>query len=243
MAKKQARRKLRGILKQISALQERLFASRKHALLIVLQGSDTSGKDGVIENVATAFNLQGCRIARFGVPTPIEYAHDFLWRIHSQVPGLGEAVVFNRSQYEDVTTALLLGKITESQAASRLRRIVDFEESLVESGTIIIKFFLHISKEEQGWRLQDRFNSPDEQWKFNPGDLETRKQWDAYQALYGSVIGKTSKKGAPWYVVPADRKWYRDLAVATIILETLQGLDLTFPELPEELRGKTIVVE
>jgi PPK2 family polyphosphate:nucleotide phosphotransferase len=221
--------------------QERLWAGRQHAVLVILQGMDTSGKDGTLRHVAGAFNPQGCHVVGFGVPTPDELAHDFLWRIHRHTPGKGTIAIFNRSQYEDVLVVRVHELVAARAWRPRYEQINEFEESLVENGTTILKFFLHISKDEQRERLQARLDAPDKRWKFKRGDLDERRRWDEYVAAYEEALTRCTTEAAPWYVIPADRKWFRNLAVAEILAVTLHDLDLRYPEPEEGLDG--LVVE
>ena len=206
--------------------------SRVHSF--VLQGIDASGKDGAIRKVMTAFNPQGCTVSSFKVPTAEEAAHDFLWRIHKRTPGEGEIGIFNRSHYEEVLVVRVHEFIPADQIPGRYELIREFEELLVANGTTIIKFFLHISAEEQRERLQERYDNPAKNWKFSMADLEERKLWDKYTEAYEDALSKTSTKDAPWYVIPANKKWFRDLAVASIVADTLEELDPQYPE-PEDL--------
>jgi PPK2 family polyphosphate:nucleotide phosphotransferase len=220
---------------RLEALQELLFAQGKHKILVVLQGMDTSGKDGVIRRVFEGVNPQGVRVASFKVPTAPELAHDYLWRIHQQVPGRGEMVIFNRSQYEDVLVVRVHNLVPPEQWKRRYAQINQFEQMLVEEGTTILKFFLHIDAEEQRQRLLARLDEPAKRWKFNPGDLEERKLWDEYQKAYESVLSKTSQDGAPWIIVPANRKWYRDLIISAALVDTLKELKMEYPQPAEDL--------
>jgi PPK2 family polyphosphate:nucleotide phosphotransferase len=222
-------------IEQLSGLQERLYANASRALLIVLQGMDTSGKDGTIKNVMSGVNPQGCRVATFKTPTPLELAHDFLWRVHRETPHKGHIGIFNRSHYEDVLVPRVHGLISEKQVKQRFEQINEFEELLHESGTAVLKFFLHISKEEQRERLEERIRNPEKRWKFNEGDLEERKLWDEYLAAFEDVISATSTDHAPWYIVPANRKWYRDLVVADTVVATLDDMKLQCPPAPESV--------
>ncbi|MFM8320588.1 MAG: polyphosphate kinase 2 family protein [Chloroflexota bacterium] len=229
--------RLAKLTAELEALQEMLYAQHKHRLLVVLQGMDTSGKDGVIRHVFEGVNPQGVRVASFKVPTAEELDHDYLWRIHRQAPGKGEIVIFNRSHYEDVLVVRVHGLVPEAAWKRRYQQINDFERLLAEEGTTILKFFLHISKDEQKERLQARLDDPDKLWKFNPGDLDERKRWPEYQAAYEDVLSKTSARHAPWYIVPANRKWYRNLVIAEALLEALHGMDLAYPQPAEDYRG------
>ncbi len=225
---------------QLTDLQDKLWAEGKHPVLVVLQGIDASGKDGAIRRVMTAFNPQGCTVSSFKVPTAEEAAHDFLWRIHKRVPGKGEIGVFNRSHYEEVLVVRVHDFIPASEIPGRYELIRQFEESLVETGTTIVKFFLHISNEEQGERLQERYDNPAKNWKFSLGDLEERKLWDRYIEAYEDALSKTSTKGAPWYVIPANRNWMRDLSIATILADTLADLKPDYPPAGELPKGLVI---
>jgi PPK2 family polyphosphate:nucleotide phosphotransferase len=214
---------------RLAELQELLYAENKHRLLIVLQAMDTAGKDGTIRRVFTGVNPQGVRVASFKVPTPEELAHDYLWRIHKQVPGKGEIVIFNRSHYEDVLIVRVHNLVPPEVWAKRYQHINDFERLLADTGTTILKFFLNIDLDEQKKRLQSRLDNPDKHWKFNIGDLAERKRWPEYMQAYQDALQKTSTDYAPWYIIPANRKWYRDLVISRIIVETLEGLNMQYP--------------
>lgn len=216
---------------QIDVLQELMYAEGKHKLLIVIQAMDTGGKDGTIRNVFEKMDPQGIRVASFKKPSSLELAHDYLWRIHKEVPKTGETVVFNRSHYEDIVAVRVREIFPESVWSKRYDHIVHFEKMLTEEGTTIIKIFLHISKDEQKERLQARLDEPEKNWKFNPGDLEDRALWPKFMGAYSNVLSKTSTDHAPWYVVPADRKWYRNLIVGDIVAKTLKGLDMEYPSI------------
>jgi len=220
---------------QLVEQQNMMFAEHKHKLLVVLQATDTGGKDGVIRKVFSGVNPMGIRVASFKVPTADELDHDYLWRVHKQVPGKGEIVIFNRSHYEDVIVTRVNGWIDSSTAKRRFRQINDFETMLMEEGTIILKFFLHISKDEQKQRLQDRLDDESKTWKFNPGDLLTREKWDEYQRVYEETLNATSSKHAPWHIVPADRNWVRDLTVCSVVVNELSGLKMKYPQPPAGL--------
>ena len=215
---------------RIAELQNIFFAARARKMLIVLQGMDTSGKDGTVKGVFGAIDPLGIRSVAFKAPTPIEREHDFLWRIHNQVPGQGEIVIFNRSHYEDVLITRVHGWIDEAECKRRYAHIRDFERMLAETGTVILKFFLHISKDEQKLRFEDRIADPNKHWKFDPKDLEERKSWVAYQEAYTQALQETDAEHAPWYVIPADSKTHRNLAIASIMAETLEAMKLTFPD-------------
>jgi len=221
------------VITVLSDLQTRLFAEERRSLLVVLQAMDAAGKDGTLRTVFTGLNPAGITVCPFGVPSEGESAHDFLWRIHQQVPRAGRIGVFNRSHYEDVVVVRVKALVSEERWSKRYRHIREFEQMLIDEGTSVVKFFLHISKEEQRRRLQDRIDSPDERWKFRLGDLDDRKLWDDFIDAYSDAMERTTTRSAPWFVVPADRKWVRNLVVASILRTTLEDLDPQFPE-PEE---------
>lgn len=225
------------LLMRLDELHDRLWAEAKRAVLLVLQGMDTAGKDGTIRKVLTGLNPQGCHVANFKAPSTGELAHDYLWRIHEQCPTRGRLGVFNRSHYEDVVAAVLVGAATPEQGKRRYRQIRDFERMLRDEGTTVVKVFLHISKDEQRKRLQSRIDTPEKRWKFNEEDLDARKLWDDYSALYEEALTETSTDHAPWYVVPADHKWARDVAVATILVDVFERLDPQIPESDPGLEG------
>jgi PPK2 family polyphosphate:nucleotide phosphotransferase len=218
-----------GFAAELDKLQDLLYADRRFKLLVVLQGTDTSGKDGTIRGVFALTSALGVRAVGWKAPTEEERAHDYLWRIHRQVPAAGEIVIFNRSQYEDVLVPVVKGWITERETGQRFAQINDFERMLTETGTVILKFFLHISKEEQRQRLQERLDDPTKHWKFAVGDLDERKRWDEYQAAYSTMIGATGTPWAPWTVVPADSKTHRNLMIATAVTDALRALKLRYP--------------
>jgi PPK2 family polyphosphate:nucleotide phosphotransferase len=224
----------------LQELQELLFAEGKHKVLVVLQAMDTGGKDGVIRRVFEGVNPQGVKVAGFKAPTADELAHDYLWRVHKMTPGNGEMVIFNRSHYEDVLIVRVHQMVTENVWKKRYEQINEFEQMLAENGTTILKFYLHIDKEEQKERLQARLDDPTKHWKFNVADLGERKLWNDYMKAYEDVLNKTSTRHAPWYVIPANRKWYRDLAICTILVETLKSLKMKFPKPKDDLRAVVI---
>lgn len=228
--KKVGREYLRELTLRLRELQELLYAEGKHRLLIVLQATDTGGKDGVIRHVFRTVNPQGVRVTGFKAPSARELAHDYLWRIHRETPGRGEIRIFNRSHYEDVLIVRVRNLVPEETWQRRYQHINDFERMLADEGTTILKFFLHISKEEQATRLQSRLDDPSKHWKFNPADLAERKHWDDYREAYEAMLSRTSTPWAPWYVVPSNRKWYRNLVIARVLVATLEGLDMRFPE-------------
>ncbi|MCE7986362.1 MAG: polyphosphate kinase 2 family protein [Caldilinea sp. CFX5] len=214
---------------QLEQLQELLYAENKHKVLIVLQAMDTGGKDGVIRHVFDGVNPQGVRVAAFKQPTPTELAHDYLWRVHQQTPARGELVIFNRSHYEDVLVVRVHNLVPETVWRRRYEQINAFEKLLAEEGTTILKFYLHIDLDEQKERLQARLDDPAKRWKFAKGDLEERKRWPQYMQAYEEMLSKTSTAWAPWYIIPANRKWYRNLIISQIIVETLEGLAMSYP--------------
>lgn len=217
------------LAREISDLQDVLYAQRKHKILIVLQGMDTSGKDGTVRGVFGKIDPLGVHSVAFKAPTPEEKSRDFLWRIHRHVPGQGELTIFNRSHYEDVLITRVHDWITDAECKRRYAHIRDFERMLAETGTVIMKFFLHISSREQKSRLEERIANPDKHWKFDPDDLKERRHWETYQRLYMRAIHATDADHAPWYVIPADSKTHRNLAIASIVLETLRELDPSYP--------------
>jgi len=235
--KKKATAVLNELTMEMDGLQERLYAEHKHSVLIVLQGMDTSGKDGTIEHVFEGVNPQGVSVANFKAPTPDELSHDFLWRIHKRTPASGEITIFNRSHYEDVLIVRVHQLVSEKIWRRRYQDINNFERTLAEEGTTILKFFLHISKDEQKRRLLDRLEKPNKRWKFNPQDLKERACWDDYWKAYEDAIEETSTKWAPWYIIPANHKWFRNLAVATALVQTLKDLD---PQPPSIIKEKDI---
>lgn len=238
-SKDDAQQELETLNSRLSELQELLYAESKHRILIVLQAMDTGGKDGTIRRVFSGVNPQGVRVASFKVPTPEELAHDYLWRIHKQAPGNGEIVIFNRSHYEDVLVVRVHNLVPPEVWAKRYQHINDFERLLADTGTTILKFFLNIDLDEQKKRLQSRLDNPDKHWKFNIGDLAERKRWPEYMQAYQDALEKTSTDYAPWYVIPANRKWYRDLVISRIIVESLEGLNMKYPP-SENLDGVVI---
>lgn len=222
-------------------LQEKLYAQGRHKLLIVLQAMDTGGKDGTIRRVFEGVNPVGVKVASFKKPTPEELAHDYLWRVHEHTPGTGEIAVFNRSHYEDVLVVRVHDLVPEQQWTKRYEHIRNFEQLLVDEGTTILKFFLHISKDEQKERLQARLDNPDKHWKFALGDLDERKKWEDYIEAYEAVLSETSTTDSPWFIVPADRKWYRDLVISSAIIESLERMGVDWPDAEADLAG--VVVE
>lgn len=226
---------------QLERLQELLYAESKHKILIVLQATDTGGKDGTIRHVFDKVNPQGVKVASFKRPTDTELSHDFLWRIHQKTPANGEIVIFNRSHYEDVLVVRIHNLVAEKRWKKRFEHINAFEKMLADEGTTILKFYLHIDKEEQKERLQERIDRPEKNWKFSSGDLKERELWPEYQKAFEDVLEKTSTDWAPWYVIPANRKWYRNLIISRIIVNTLNDLDMQFP--PKEEGLENIVIK
>ncbi len=214
---------------ELQELQKRLYAQNKHRVLVVMQAMDTGGKDGCIKHVFSRIDPQGIHVRSFKKPNEEELSYDFLWRVHSKVPHRGQLVIFNRSHYEDIIAVRVKKIFPDDVWKRRQRHVVEFERMLAEEGTTIIKIFLHISKDEQKRRLEARLANPAKHWKINPDDLVDRARWDDFMTAYEDVIGKTSTEFAPWYVVPADRKWYRNLCVARIMLDTLKKLNMEYP--------------
>lgn len=214
---------------QLQQLQKVLYAQNKHRILIVLQAMDTGGKDGCVKHVFSRVDPQGVSVKPFKKPTEVDLRHDFLWRIHPHVPANGEIVIFNRSHYEDIIAVRVKKLYPDEVWKKRYRHVVEFERMLAEEGTVVVKIFLHISKDEQKLRLQSRLEDPAKHWKFNPDDLADRARWGGFMRAYEDVLSHTSTKYAPWYVVPANRKWYRNLCVARILVDTLENLKMDFP--------------
>jgi PPK2 family polyphosphate:nucleotide phosphotransferase len=215
---------------RLADLQDRLWAEARRSLLVVIQAMDAGGKDGTIKHVFRGVNPQGCRVQSFKEPTHLELAHDFLWRVHRAVPRAGEIGIFNRSHYEDVLITRVHGLISAKAWRERYDLINGFETLLSHGGTTVIKLFLHISKSEQRKRFDSRLHEPRKRWKFQPSDLAERERWDAYQVAYADALTATSTETAPWYVIPADRKWYRNWAVSTVLIDTLERIDPQYPE-------------
>ncbi|MCC7145765.1 MAG: polyphosphate kinase 2 family protein [Phycisphaeraceae bacterium] len=226
-----ARKKLLLLLKRIDQLQELMYAEGKHALLVVLQGMDAAGKDSTIRNVFGPVNPQGCGVVSFKAPTGEELGHDFLWRVHARTPARGMITVFNRSHYEDVLIARVKKLAPLTQIRKRYAHINAFEKLLHDEGTVMVKFFLHISKDYQKARLQRRLDRVEKQWKFNPQDLAERQRWPQYQKAMELVLRQCATDVAPWYVVPAEKRWFRDLLVAQVLVQTLEGMKMRYPRL------------
>ncbi|KAF1027490.1 MAG: Polyphosphate:AMP/ADP phosphotransferase [Burkholderia plantarii] len=239
-SKEEDRLRLSEMSAQIDLLQDKLHTQPKKRLLLVLQGMDTSGKDGTVRAVFHEVDPLGLRVVSFKAPTAVELAHDYLWRVHAQVPAAGELAIFNRSHYEDVLVPRVLDTIDKAECERRYRHIREFEAMLHDTGTTIIKCFLHISKGEQRERLQSRIDDPTKHWKFDLSDVEARKQWDAYQIAYRDALAATSAEHAPWYVITADSKTHRNVMIAELLLRELTAMKLAYPPAKPELDGVTI---
>jgi PPK2 family polyphosphate:nucleotide phosphotransferase len=227
--KKDGKEALQKLNAELELLQEQLYAEGKHRLLIILQAMDTGGKDGAIRAVFEGVNPQGVKVASFKPPTPVELSHDYLWRVHQQTPGKGEIVIFNRSQYEDVLVVRVHNLAPEEVWSKRYQHIREFERLLADEGTTILKFYLHIDLEEQAERFLARVEDPTKQWKFNPGDLDERARWDDYMKAYEDMLNQTSTAWAPWYIIPSNKKWYRNWLISKIVIKTLKNLDMRYP--------------
>ena len=235
-----AKARLKELRDELADFQERLWAESRQSLLIVLQALDAGGKDGLIRNVVSAFNPQGVRVTGFGVPTEEELRHDYLWRIHAETPGRGRIGAFNRSHYEDVLVVRVNELVPEAVWSGRYDQINAFEAHLAANDTRILKFYLHISKDEQRRRFEKRLTKPDKHWKWSSGDLDARAKWDAFMDAYTDALARCSTDAAPWFIVPADRKWYRDLAVAEIVAAAAREMDPQWPAPDEDLSAITI---
>lgn len=233
--RKQAEQEFHELRERLIELQYRLYAEGRRKLLVVLQAMDAGGKDGTIRHVFKGVNPQGVRVTAFKAPTPAELAHDFLWRVHQATPAAGMIGVFNRSHYEDVLVVRVEQLVPESVWQTRYERINQFERLLVESGTTILKFFLHISKSEQKSRFEQRLKEPGKRWKFSIEDLNKRKDWNAYMTAYEDVLNRCTTEYAPWHVIPCDQKWYRNLAITRTLVATLDEMDLQYPPEPPGL--------
>ncbi|MEZ5729959.1 MAG: polyphosphate kinase 2 family protein [Burkholderiaceae bacterium] len=225
-----ARKQTDGLRDQLLGLQERLFAESRQKLLVVLQAMDTGGKDGTIRRVFSGVNPNGIRVVRFGRPSELELAHDYLWRAHARVPERGQIVIFNRSHYEDVLVVRVNSLVPEQTWRRRYAHIRDFERMLVDEGTTILKFYLHIDRDEQRERLQARLDEPSKNWKFDEHDLVQRRKWDDYMLAFEDAIRETHTDEAPWYIIPANRKWFRDWAVMSILVDALGRMDPQYPK-------------
>ena len=233
--------RLAELTARLEVLHDRLWAEATRAVLLVLQGVDASGKDGTVKHVLTGVNPQGCRIVSFKVPSATELAHDYLWRVHAACPQRGELGIFNRSHYEDVIAVRVRKLVPEGVWKKRYAHIREFERLLTDEGTQLVKICLHVSKEEQGKRLQERLDNPEKRWKFRLGDLDDRALWDDFTAAYEDAIRETSTEWAPWHVVPADHNWVRNLAVAEILVDAFERLDPKFPPDDPQLAGVKVV--
>jgi PPK2 family polyphosphate:nucleotide phosphotransferase len=233
--KKAGEKHLAELQVQLSALQERLYAESKQSLLIVLQAMDTGGKDSTIKHVFAPVNPQGLRISSFKSPTPKELSHDFLWRIHQKTPANGEIGIFNRSHYEDVLIVRVNKLVPDEVWKARYEHINNFEKNLVDSGTRVLKFYLHISKDKQKQRLQERLDNPEKHWKFELGDLPVRERWDEYMEAYQDALTYCNTEYAPWHIVPANRKWYRNIVITERIIQELEDMNPQFPPADKNL--------
>jgi PPK2 family polyphosphate:nucleotide phosphotransferase len=235
-----AEEEMKKLRKKLDQLQEMLFVEKKRSLLIVLQAMDTGGKDGTIRKVFEGVNPTGVSVAHFGVPSAEELAHDFLWRVHNKAPEKGQLVIFNRSHYESVLVERVHKLVQQKACHRRYKMINGFERELSENGTTILKFYLNIDKNEQKRRIEERLSDPTKQWKFSEDDLEERRLWPEYMEAYEEALERTSTDWAPWYVVPSNNKWYRDLIVARVIVKTLEKFDMSFPTLPKKIESLEI---
>lgn len=226
---------------RIGELQNLLYANSRHAVLLLFQGMDASGKDGSVRSVLEFVNPAGVETANFKVPSEEERAHDFLWRVHCKVPRYGNIGVFNRSHYEAVLAERILKIVSKQTWSRRYKQIVDFERMLVENNVVLLKFFLHISKKEQAERFNERLQIPHKRWKFSSGDLETRRRWDDYRIAYQDMLNKTSHASAPWHIVPADRNWYRNYVITQAVVRAMEKLKMKWPEPREDLSKIKIV--
>ena len=238
--RERAEAEFHSLRNQLAEMQNRMYAEGKHKLLVVLQAMDAGGKDSTIRKVFQGVNPQGCKVTSFKKPTDEELDHDFLWRIHKAVPGRGMIGIFNRSHYEDVLVVRVHDIVPKSVWQPRYEMINEFEEMLSETGTTIIKFFLNISKEEQKERFEERLSDPSKHWKFDRGDLDKRKLWDDYMEAFEDMLNETSTKHAPWYAIPADQKWYRNLAISRVLIDSLEKLNIRYPEQTDDLSGVVI---
>ena len=230
LRKRTSGRELERLNDQLAELQRRLWADGRHSVLLVLQAMDTGGKDGTIRKVFSGVNPQGVDVHGFGVPSELERSHDYLWRVHMRTPSRGRIAIFNRSHYEDVLVVRVNDLVPEERWRKRYAHIRDFERMLIDEGTTIRKVMLHISKDEQKERLEERLADPSKNYKFNPSDLDSRAKWPSYMEAYAEALAETSTDDAPWYIVPADRKWYRNLVVSRIMIDAIEGLSLSYPE-------------
>jgi PPK2 family polyphosphate:nucleotide phosphotransferase len=228
--KNAARAEFERLHERLVELEELMYAGHRHSLLVVLQGMDTSGKDSTIRSVFSGIGPAGVRVVSFKAPSTLEREHDYLWRVHHHTPRVGQLTIFNRSHYEDVLIVRVNNLVPERRWKERYDHINAFERMLADEGTTIVKLFLHISKDFQKERLQRRLDNPAKHWKFDPGDLPVRERWDDYQKAYQVALSRCSTDVAPWYVIPAERRWFRNLLIARILVETLEGLDMKYPK-------------
>lgn len=241
--KKEAKKELLDLRKKLVDLQRLLYAENKQKVLIVLQAMDSGGKDGTIRSIFKGVNPQGVHVTSFKVPTPEEVEHDFLWRIHKHTPRSGEIVIFNRSHYEDVLVVRVHNLVPKNLWKKRYEHIQKFERLLADEGTTILKFFLHISKDEQKERFIERIDLPEKQWKFNPNDIKERGLWESYMLAYEDALSKTSTSFAPWYVIPANKNWYRNYVIMKIIVNTLEKLKMNYPNPIENIHQYKNMIE
>lgn len=239
-SKRDGRAHLKKLRKRLAELQRLLWAEDEHKVLVVLQAMDTGGKDGTIRKVLSGVNPQGIDVVNFKAPTAEQLAHDYLWRVHEHTPASGRLTIFNRSHYEDVLIVRVLSLVPEQRWQRRYDHINAFEKLLADEGTTIVKFYLNISKDEQAERLQARLDDDTKHWKFNKGDLDHRALWDSYMEAYSTALARTSTEHAPWYVVPANRKWYRNIVVAQTLVDTLESLNMSYPEAEDGLEDVVI---
>ena len=239
-SEKEANSDLEAHREKLDSLQNLLYASAQHSVLVVLQGMDTGGKDGTIRHIFSGVNPQGCSVTSFKLPTPLEMRHDFLWRAHAAVPPKGIIGIFNRSHYEDVLVVRVHDQISGKEAHRRMDEIVSFEEMLAANDVVILKFFLNISQDEQTRRLAARLDDPKKHWKISESDFAERKLWPDYQRAYEDVLSRTSRKHAPWFIVPSNQKWYRNVAISKILVETLAALKMKYPQPAVDVASLTL---
>ena len=240
-AKSDSDKELADGLVRLSGLQDRLWAEARHPVLVVLQGIDAAGKDGTVHHVMSAFSPQGCPVTDFKVPSPLEMSHDYLWRVHQHTPGKGEIAIFNRSHYEDVLVVRVHDLVPKMVWKKRYDQINDWERMLVEEGATIVKFFLLIDRDEQKRRFQERYNDPTKHWKFKMSDLAERALWDNYVAAFEDALSRCSTAAAPWYVIPANRNWFRNLAVAEILGDVLDELKPAYPPIDPTVPANLVI--
>ena len=239
--KAESDKELAAGLVRLTGLQDRLWAEAKHPVLVVLQGIDAAGKDGTLGHVMSAFNPQGCPVTDFKIPSPLEISHDYLWRVHQHAPAKGEIGIFNRSHYEDVMVVRVHELVPKATWKRRYEQINHWEQMLVEEGTTVVKFFLVIDRDEQRQRLQDRYDDPTKRWKFKMGDLAERALWDNYTQAFEEALSRCSTAAAPWYVIPANRNWFRNLAVAEILGDVLEDLKPAYPPIDPAVPANLVI--